>query len=66
MEARVGQLTYLRSPSAWRAWIEMLSTRTGMYMHLSRPPHGGRGLKSEIAAPAVVFKLVALRMEGVD
>ena len=36
------------SPSPRRAWIEMLGTAYGYGQTHSRPPHGGRGLKSRI------------------
>ncbi len=47
MKYKVDMPDYIteESPSAWRAWIEMISVCMAAIASDSRPPHGGRGLK---------------------
>ena len=38
----------MKSPSSRRAWIEMAASLRSSRVEQSRPPHGGRGLKSAV------------------
>ena len=56
----------LRSPSAWRVWIEILYKRKTRQQQTGHPPHGGCGLKYLTVGVHNALHDVTLRMEGVD
>ena len=56
----------LESPSPRRAWIEIESDKAIKDTGASRPPHGGRGLKSMYNSTLNRWENVALPTEGVD
>ena len=54
------------SPPARGAWIEIHTGNTEISYPLSRPPHGGRGLKCIADDCPLKHVLVAPRTGGVD
>ena len=54
------------SPPARGAWIEIQLDAGGATLRLSRPPHGGRGLKYFLLCHFAIHISVAPRTGGVD
>ena len=56
----------MASPPARGAWIEINHRLWLLHYHISRPPHGGRGLKFDALPENMTVRKVAPRTGGVD